>query len=208
MESKAMIPEKSQNYDLPNSYENIEQTLITADQILSDAVGNAKTLFHSPTVSSLEDSKIVSRVMVLREFNFEERFMRFHTDYRAPKIKQYKKNNTATVLGYDPILKVQIKLQGTIEPHYHNSITRSAWDGSTTRSKKCYSVRGGSSFEIDNPDEYDLKDGNIEDGYMNFAVLIFKFDSLEFLHLKSSGHRRAIHTWYDIYRINVACSHK
>ena len=190
-----MIPEKSSSYDLPDSYEHIDQTLIAAHQILSDAVYNAKTLFHSPIVSSLEDSKIVSRTMVLREFNFKKRFMRFHTDYRAPKIKQYKKNNTATVLGYDPILKVQIKLQGTIEPHYHNSVTKNAWDGSTTRSKKCYSVRGGSSFVIDNPDEYDLKDGNIEDGYMNFAVLIFKFDSLEFLHLKSSGHRRAIHSW-------------
>ena len=112
-----MIPAKSSNYDIPDSYDNIEQTLITADQILSDAVENAKTLFHSPTVSSIEDSKIVSRVMVLREFNLKDRFMRFHTDYRAPKIKQYKKNNTATVLGYDPILKVQIKLQGTIESH-------------------------------------------------------------------------------------------
>ena len=195
-----MIPEKSSNYDFPDSYDSIEKTLITADQILSDAVENAKTLFHSPIVSSIEDSKIVSRVMVLREFNLKERFMRFHTDYRAPKIKQYKKNNTATVLGYDPILKVQIKLQGTIESHYHNSITRSAWDGSTTRSKKCYSVKDGSSFVIDNPDEYDLKDGKIEDGYMNFAVLIFKFDSLEFLHLKSSGHRRAIHSWDGKYK--------
>ena len=195
-----MIPEKSSNYDLLDSYDSIEQTLITADQILSDAVENAKTLFHSPTVSSIEDSKIVSRVMVLREFNLKERFMRFHTDYRAPKIKQYKKNNTATVLGYDPILKVQIKLQGTIESHYHNSITRSAWDGSTTRSKKCYSVKGGSSIVIDNPDEYDLKDGKIEDGYVNFAVLVFKFDSLEFLHLKSSGHRRAIHSWDGKYK--------
>ena len=188
MEFKAMIPEKSQNYDLPNSYENIEQTLITADQILSDAVQNAKTLFHSPTISSLEGSKIVSRVMVLREF-----------DLRAPKIKQFKNNNVASVVGYDPILKVQIKLQGTIEPHYHNSVTRKAWDSSTTRSKKCYSVRGGSSIKIDNPREYDLKDGNIDDGYMNFAVLIFTFDSLEFLHLKSSGHRRALHTWNDKY---------
>ena len=200
MEFKAMIPEKSQNYDLPNSYENIEQTLITADQILSDAVQNAKTLFHSPTVSSLEDSKIVSRVMVLREFDLKKRFMRFHTDYRAPKIKQFKKNSVASVVGYDPILKVQIKLQGNIEPHYQNSVTRNAWDGSTTRSKKCYSVKGGSSFKIDNPREYDLKDGNINDGYMNFAVLIFTFDSLEFLHLKSSGHRRALHTWNDKYK--------
>jgi hypothetical protein len=194
-----MIPAKSSNYDLPDSYDNIEKTLTTADQILSDAVENAKTLFHSPTVSSIEDSKIVSRVMVLREFNLKDRFMRFHTDYRAPKIKQYKKNSTATVLGYDPILKVQIKLQGTIESHYHNSVTRNAWDGSTTRSKKCYSVKGGSSFKIDSPSEYDLKDGNIEDGFMNFAVLIFTFDSLEYLHLKSSGHRRALHTWNDNY---------
>ena len=199
MEYEAMIPEISPNYDLPDSYENIEKTLITADQILSDAVGNAKTLFHSPTVSSIENSKIVSRVMVLREFDLEKRFMRFHTDYRAPKIKQFKNNSIASVVGYDPILKVQIKLQGNIEPHYQNSVTRNAWDGSTTRSKKCYSVKGGSSFEIDNPSEYDLKDGNIDDGYINFAVLIFTFDSLEFLHLKSSGHRRAIHTWNDRY---------
>ena len=199
MECKTLIPEKSTNYDLPNSYENIEQTLITADQILSDAVGNSKTLFHSPMVSSLEDSKIVSRVMVLREFDLKKRFMRFHTDYRAPKIKQFKNNNVASVVGYDPILKVQIKLQGNIEAHYQNSVTRNAWDGSTTRSKKCYSVKGGSSFKIDNPSEYDLKDGNIDDGYINFAVLIFTFDSLEFLHLKSSGHRRALHTWNDKY---------
>jgi pyridoxamine 5'-phosphate oxidase len=199
MECKTMIPEKSPNYDLPNSYENIEQTLITADQIFSDAVGNSKTLFHSPMVSSLEDSKIVSRVMVLREFDLKKRFMRFHTDYRAPKIKQFKNNNVASVVGYDPILKVQIKLQGNIEAHYQNSVTRNAWDGSTTRSKKCYSVKGGSSFKIDNPSEYDLKDGNIDDGYINFAVLIFTFDSLEFLHLKSSGHRRALHTWNDKY---------
>ena len=200
MECKTMIPEKSLNYDLPDSYENIKKTLTTADQILSDAVGNAKTLFHSPTVSSIEDSKIVSRVMVLREFNLEKRLMRFHTDYRAPKIKQFKNNSVASVVGYDPILKVQIKLQGNIEPHYQNSVTRNAWDGSTTRSKKCYSVKGGSSFKIDNPREYDLKDGNIDDGYINFAVLIFTFDSLEFLHLKSSGHRRALHTWNDVYK--------
>ena len=64
--------------------------------------------------------------------------------------------------------------------------------------KKCYSVKGGSTLKISNPKEYDLKDGNIEDGYINFAVLIFSFTSLEFLHLKSSGHRRVIHTWDEI----------
>ena len=192
-----MIPEPIAGLDLPDSYNDINQTLKISDMILTNAVGNAKTLFHSPTVSSIDESGINSRVMVLREFNLKKRFMRFHTDYRAPKIKQYKKNNIASVLCYDPILKIQIKLQGIIDVNYHNSITRSAWDGSTTRSKKCYSVKGGSSLKISNPGEYDLKDGNIEDGYMNFAVLIFSFTTLEFLHLKSSGHRRALHTWDD-----------
>jgi len=192
-----MIPEPIAGLDLPESYDDINQTLKISDMILTNAVENAKTLFHSPTVSSIDESGINSRVMVLREFNLKKRFMRFHTDYRAPKIKQYKKNNIASVLCYDPILKIQIKLQGIIDVNYHNSISRSAWDGSTTRSKKCYSVKGGSSLKISNPVEYDLKDGNIEDGYMNFAVLIFSFTSLEFLHLKSSGHRRALHTWDD-----------
>lgn len=192
-----MIPEPIAGLDLPDSYDDINQTLKISDMILTNAVENAKTLFHSPTVSSIDESGINSRVMVLREFNLKKRFMRFHTDYRAPKIKQYKKNNIASVLCYDPILKIQIKLQGIIDVNYHNSITRSAWDGSTTRSKKCYSVKGGSSLKISNPVEYDLKDGNIEDGYMNFAVLIFSFTTLEFLHLKSSGHRRALHTWGD-----------
>ena len=192
-----MIPEPIAGLDLPDSYDDINQTLKISDMILTNAVENAKTLFHSPTVSSIDESGINSRVMVLREFNLKKRFMRFHTDYRAPKIKQYKKNNIASVLCYDPILKIQIKLQGVIDVNYHNSITRSAWDGSTTRSKKCYSVKGGSSLKISNPGEYDLKDGNIEDGYINFAVLIFSFTTLEFLHLKSSGHRRALHTWDD-----------
>lgn len=190
-----MIPEPIAGLDLPDSYDDISQTLKISDMILTNAVENAKTLFHSPTVSSIDESGINSRVMVLREFNIKKRFMRFHTDYRAPKIKQYKKNNIASVLCYDPILKIQIKLQGTIAVNYNNSITRSAWDGSTTRSKKCYSVAGGSSLKISDPEEYDQKDGNIEDGYMNFAVLIFSFTTLEFLHLKSSGHRRALHSW-------------
>jgi len=101
-----MIPEAIAGLDLPDSYDDINQTLKISDMILTNAVENAKTLFHSPTVSSIDESGINSRVMVLREFNLKKRFMRFHTDYRAPKIKQYKKNNIASVLCYDPIKKM------------------------------------------------------------------------------------------------------
>ncbi len=90
-------------------------------------------------------------------------------------------------------------MQGQIISHYNDEITKLAWDGSTSRSKKCYSVKGGSSKEIDEPEAFDINDFEVEEGYKNFSVLIFNFNSLEFLYLKSSGHRRAIHRWNNIY---------
>ena len=41
----------------------------------------------------------------------------------------------------------------------------------------------------------DIQEFDPESGYKNFAVLLFSFRSLEYLYLKRSGHRRAIHTW-------------
>ena len=102
---------------LPIEYNEISQTLESADLILTNAVGNAKTLFHTLVVSSIDNNQVATRVMVLREFNFKERYLRFHTDYRAAKIQQYSNNNSASVLGYDTSLKIQIKLQGSIYVH-------------------------------------------------------------------------------------------
>ena len=180
---------------IPDTYDQISETLSTAESILDNAVDNAKTLFHTLILSSLDEGKIASRVVVLREFNSKERYLRFHTDARAPKIKHFQKNSNASILGYDPALKIQLKLQGNVEVHLKDDVTISSWNESTTRSKKCYSVEGGSSLEINNPAEYDIKDVNIEDGYLNFAVIKFTYTSLEFLYLKSSGHRRALHSW-------------
>ena len=182
---------------LPNLYKNIDETLESAKLILSEAVPNTQTLFPTPVVSTIHENKIVSRVMVLREFNFDNKILRFHTDNRAAKIDNITKNSSSTVIGYDPDLKIQIKMQGHTEVHIDDEVAKMAWNESTPRSKKCYSVKGGSTKEIEDPQDYDIQDFIVEDGYKNFAVLIFKFQSLEFLYLKSSGHRRAIHKWDD-----------
>ena len=129
----------------------------------------------------------------------DKRILRFHTDNRAAKIQAINESNLASVVGYDPDLKVQIKMTGNVDVHFNDKVTEDAWNESTPRSKKCYSVKGGSSLEIKNPADYDIKDFEVEDGYENFAVLIFNFISLEFLYLKSSGHRRALHNWEDKY---------
>ena len=184
---------------LPDSYSHIDETLDSAKLILSEAVSNTQTLFHTPVVSTMNENKIVSRVMVLREFNFDKKILRFHTDNRAVKIDNLTKNPSSTVIGYDADLKIQIKMQGQAKVHIDDEVAKIAWNESTPRSKKCYSVKGGSSKKIENPGDYDITNFEVEDGYQNFAVIIFNFLSLEFLYLKSSGHRRALHDWYDDY---------
>ena len=124
--------------DLPIEYSKIEDTLISAEKILINAVDDAKSLFHTPVVSSIKNNQITSRVMVLREFDLEGRKMRFHTDYRASKIHHYEEDSSATVIGYDPEIKIQIKLQGNMSIHYDDETTKLAWDNSAPRSKKCY----------------------------------------------------------------------
>lgn len=188
----------SQNYiEVPNEYSDLNTTLKTANKIMGDAVINAKTLFHTPVVSSFYNDNVYSRVMVLREYCFKDKFMRFHTDNRSEKIDIFRHNNSSNIIGYDPSYKIQIKFQGKITIHYNDEVTKNAWNESTSRSKKCYSVKDGSSQKIKNPEDYDIKDFNVEEGYKNFAVLKFHFKNLEFLYLKSSGHRRAFHCFKD-----------
>ena len=180
-----------------NFYNSLELTLSEAEIILSSAVDDSKSLFHTPTLSTFENKKIYTRTVVLREFNREKRYLRFHTDGRSNKINQINNESTSTIHGYDPDLKIQIRLNGQTTIHQSDEISKSAWNQSREMSKICYSVSNSPGKEILAPEEYDIvkEQIEIEDGYKNFAVIIFKFDYLEFLFLKGAGHRRSSFDW-------------
>ena len=168
-----------------------------AFEILSDGVKNRDSLFHTLTLSTIDRGKIDSRVMVLREFIAKKRYLKFHTDQRSKKIQEIKSNPVAAVIGYDPSQKIQIRLQGNLSFSHQDNKTSEAWNASQHISKKCYSVKSGSSSVIKSPASHDfhIKDVNLEEGYKNFSILNFSFDSLEFLYLQRSGHRRCKFVW-------------
>ena len=182
---------------LPEEYKTLKETLDASFKVLENAIENRRNLFHTPVLSTLSDSKINSRVIVLRGFDPEKRALRIHTDSRSRKIKDISENSDATLLGYDPGLKIQLKLHGSIDTHYQDKIADLAWRDSQEMSKVCYSVSESPGKKIDDPRNYDVdsENININEGYKNFAVINFHFNSLEFLYLRSSGHRRSIHVW-------------
>jgi len=178
-------------------YNSLELTLLEAENLISDGVENSKSMFHTPVLSSFVEKTISTRTVVLREFDSKNRTLRFHTDSRSGKIEELKENSISSVHGYDPDLKVQIRLKGKTTLHIDNEISKKAWAESREMSKMCYSVKDSPGNKISSPEPFDLikEEIDIELGYNNFAVLHFNYDSLEFLFLKGAGHRRSLFDW-------------
>ena len=178
-------------------YNSLELTLLEAENLISDGVENSKSMFHTPVLSSFVEKTISTRTVVLREFDSKNRTLRFHTDSRSGKIEELKENSISSVHGYDPDLKVQIRLKGKTSLHVNNEISKKAWAESREMSKMCYSVKDSPGNKISSPEPFDLikEEIDIELGYNNFAVLHFSYDSLEFLFLKGAGHRRSLFDW-------------
>ena len=67
-------------------YNSLELSLKYSESLLEDAVDNAKSIFHTPTLC-ISDSP---RTVVLREYDKENRLLRFHTDLRSKRLNQQK----------------------------------------------------------------------------------------------------------------------
>ena len=179
------------------NYNNKSEILKRANFLLKDGVKNRESIFHTPIISSFSHQNISSRVMVLRAHNAIQRTMRFHSDFRSDKVKELLDDPRTSIIAYDPALKTQIRLVGKSKIHHNNKNSLKAWDESQAISKKCYSVKDGSSHKAKKPEIYDfhMKDIKLEDGYANFCTIEFNYHSLEFLYLQRQGHRRCKFNW-------------
>ena len=179
------------------NFNNKSEILKRANFLLKDGVKNRGSMFHTPVISSLNEKEIPSRVMVLRDHIASKRVIRFHSDFRSDKVRELKDNKTISVIGYDPNLKTQIRLTGKAKINHMNKSSKKAWEESQAISKKCYSVKDGSSTQMHKPELYDfhMKDISVEDGYENFCTIEIYYESLEFLYLQRQGHRRCKFKW-------------
>lgn len=89
-------------------YNSLELSLKYSENLLEDAVDNAKSIFHTPTLC-ISDSP---RTVVLREYDKKNRLLRFHTDLRSKKIKSVEDRFKAYVHSYDSEKKNSASING------------------------------------------------------------------------------------------------
>ena len=95
-----------------SSKENTDNIFEDIKRNLTRGVKDRKHNFHTPVFCNVNyDGQIESRVVVLRKFDPLNMLLNFHTDFRSPKVKDLKKNNSSLFVFYDHKLKIQLRIK-------------------------------------------------------------------------------------------------
>ena len=167
------------------------------DRRLSHAAGDRHSPMHTPVVGTADASV---RVMVLREWDADQRVLRFHTDARSPKTDIIETGGVVGVLFYDPEAKIQIRAHGTGKIDRTGPLADAAWSEASNYARRCYLAEAGPGTELDGPgsglpaevEGEKPTDAQIRPARENFAVLLVDVAKLDWLYLDHEGHRRAI----------------
>jgi 3-hydroxyisobutyrate dehydrogenase len=198
MKNNEVIRENYIDYNL----NDLEQDCWT--RLVNGAV-KSRSPFHTPAVATLNQGETSLRTVVLRKALQKERELRFHTDIRSSKWNELSINPSISALFYDASERIQLRIKGKALLHHGNDITAKAWETTTLSSRKCYltlhspssftdSSTSGLSEEIEQ-EKFTLSES--ESGYANFGIVSIHVQSIDWLWLNHSGHRRAFFDYID-----------
>ena len=170
----------------------------TVCELLENGANERDHDFHIMTFCTIGKLGVEARSVVLRNFDKEKNIIRFHTDYRSPKLNDIKNNPNTVCLVYSYKLKTQLRIKTHSSIHYEDAIWNAAWDSTGLSSRKCYLTKYNPSCNIDEKDDglpLELKGKTpslkqSEEGKKNFCVVDNKILEMDYLYLKSSGHER------------------
>ena len=183
----------------PDYYNDLEKTYSKIWNLLEEGLKNRDSSFHIPVFICGVENSFDGRIIVLRGINKLEKKIHFHTDIRSNKVKFLKLNSKSTLLFYDKIEKIQLRITGNSKINYQNEISKRSWEKTAHMSRQCYLGENapGSDFlkptsglsEKVNNFKYTIEESEV--GYKSFCVVDFFIESIEWLYLAAKGHRRA-----------------
>ena len=183
----------------PDYYNNLDKTYSKIWNLLELGLKNRDASFHIPVFICGDKNKSEGRVVVMRGVDKTEKKIHFHTDIRSNKIKFLKVNSKGSLLFYDKIEKIQLRIFGNTKINYQNRVSEESWKKTAHMSRQCYlgtKAPGADSLEpssglSNDVDNFKFTIEQSEVGYKNFCVVEFFIESIEWLYLAAKGHRRA-----------------
>lgn len=185
-------------------YNDLEASFAEARRLIEPGATDRRSEAHCPSVATLDANGLPSqRVMILRHVDWAARKLRFHTDARSTKTLTLSERKAASVLFYLPEAKIQLRLNGTISITIAGDEIDQAWDAATLFARRAYMATTAPGSIVDQPvsglptliEGRQPTEEDIAPARENFALLHVEFDTVEWLYLANSGHRRARWRW-------------
>lgn len=175
--------------------DTLRSTLAEAYRLIERGVKDRRNAMHTPSVATIGiDGRPRIRTVVLRDFNEAARTLRFHTDRRSEKVAELARDPRIGVHFYDEVAKVQIRIDGSAAIHREGTVAETAWTASQRMSRVCYGTDPAPGSVIERADAFHLPglDPEIAAGREHFSAIVVTISAIEWLWLKSGGHRRAM----------------
>lgn len=182
----------------PHFYNDLDATLTEAWRLLRLGATDRRSPLHTPAIATIrEDGAPSVRTVVLRAADPDLRTLRFHTDLRSVKVRELDADPRVALHFYDPIEKIQLRVDGRAILHADDSLASEAWAASRSFSRLCYGIAPNPGGVLDDPRDAQVakNTGDAEAGRENFAAVSVDIVCLEWLYLAARGHRRARFTW-------------
>lgn len=184
------------NADLPETLD------VVLDDLWSRWIrgkADRRSAFHTPVVCAVDGDTPCPRLMVLRNVDRTASSLRFHTDRRSAKARQFGRGEKVSIIAYDPTARVQVTAWGFAAIDEAGPDADAAWAASALSSRRCYFADPGPGTPTETPNSglpaTLLKRAPTLDesqpGRANFAILVCRIERFEWLRLTACGNRRA-----------------
>jgi pyridoxamine 5'-phosphate oxidase len=164
-------------------------------QQLAIGAADRRSNFHTVGLATIGiDGPPELRTVVLRQALAPTWEVMLHTDIRAQKVAEIIAHPQVALLGYCPVRKLQIRLNGAATLHHDDDTTQLAWDRAQPMSRRLYRLPVRPGVRIAHPEATPSVPLDPEDyriGFESFAMLRIEVTRLEWLCLALTHHRRA-----------------
>lgn len=175
---------------------SLETVRLDVVESLHKAIREKDSPFRTPVMASVDaEGKPQARVLVLRHFEPKSMTLQFFTDARSPKVSELKQTPHVHLVFYNDNQKIHFRVEGHVTLHTRDSMTEAMWSEIPEFGRGDYLTQQPPGAKIQDPTEGWQTDD--EFGSENFMVIEVKIESIDWLKLSASGHRRARLIWRD-----------
>ena len=161
-------------------------------EALSLGASKRKHPFHILNLAYVGETAECCSV-VLRAY--QDGRIRFHTHKGAPKVAAMRNNPHVCLMGYDPEIKMQVRIKGLVKLHHQDAESANQWEEMRDSSKHCYQLPAPGGIYQDPPSPQVLQanlQANPLIGRDNLVVGWVEIKQVDVLFLHFDGHQRFI----------------